>query len=297
MLRSSPQAMKCCSTLSQLASHGLYSSLPPITCPLHSMAPTSLSHSSFRYPSFFCQPRIIAGVFLISVALIGLVRFIAADTDWTWIPLDSSGTGVKDKAAWITTLAARFTTLHDQFPLLQERIHRKPVIQLVGFLLPIAVFFGGYSHVNIRYVLRPYILLSGAHLAGFVISTALLGPGPTVIYSFLFSILRALQTHQLLMLPETSWWAREGFRGIARHAMTVQIGAGDPPPSRTTSLLRGTGVLLRLLPRAMTYLLRHLWSLGTLLLLLFSLWATNALLLGWHLLNVFQGFQVLLRQA
>jgi hypothetical protein len=149
-----------------------------------------------------------------------------------------------------------------------------------GILLPIGIYFARHSHLKTRYILRPYILLSGAHLAGFIISTALLGPGGTVIYSFLFSLLRAFQVVELLLLPETSGWSDQGF-----------------PPIQGRPLAHRLGAILQFLAKAGMELLRRPWSIAMLLFLELLLWTANASLLGWHLVNVIRGLLPLLAKA
>jgi hypothetical protein len=236
-----------------------------------------------RYPGLLCQSRSIAGVFLMTVVLIGLLRFWVADRESLTslntpeqpqdkeLPADSTcGTGVVEK----------FCKLHDRFPILQERIHRRELVMFFGILLPIGIYFGRHSHLKTRYILRPYILLSGAHLAGFIISTALLGPGGTVIYSFLFSLLRAFQVLELLLLPETIGWAQKGL-----------------PSIEGGSLARRLGSILQFLAKACMELLRRPWSIAMLLFLELLLWTVNASLLGWHLVNVIRGLLPLLAEA
>lgn len=247
------------------------------------MATISPPSNPSRYPGFLCQSRSIAGVFLMTVALIGFLRFWAADRESLTLlqpPEQPQDTVLPAGSTCGKVVAEQFCVLHDQFPILQERIHRKELIMFFGILLPIGVYFGRHSHLKTRYILRPYVLLSGAHLAGFMISTALLGPGGTVIYSFLFSLLRAFQVLELLLLPETSGWAQKGLPTIDGRSLA----------SRLVSTLR-------FLAKAGMELLRRPWSIAMLLFFELLLWVANASLLGWHLVNVIRGLLPLLAKA
>ena len=249
------------------------------------MATVSPPPSSYpsRYPGLLCQSRSIAGLFLMTVVLIGLLRFWAADRESFTLLHTSEQPQANELPAGSTCgtgVVETFCKLHDQFPILQERIHRKEWVILVGILLPIGIYFGSHSHPKTRYILRPYILLSGVHLAGFIISTALLGPGGTVIYSFLFSMFRAFQVVELLLLPETIGWSDQGV-----------------PPIHGRPLARRLGAILQVLEKTGTELLRRPWSIAMLLFLELLLWTVNASLLGWHMVNVIRGLLPLLAMA
>ena len=228
-----------------------------------------------------CRSRNLATLFLVTLSVIGLTYYLAAASEWSWTASDN-----KDQAK-------SFLMLHDQVPFLAERLHRKALVTFIGFLWPIFAYLVANSRSLIRLLLRPYILLSGVHLAGWITAMAILGPGAVVLFELFISVLRVAQLQQLLVSsscvaryrggaslhqPPLHWEIQVPF---LHRQIELQLPGLEVAPS--PEVPRGD---LRL---AFAFALRQPWSIVGLLIMEFVLWSANALLLGWHVMNTLWG--------
>ena len=224
-----------------------------------------------------CRSRNLATLFLVTLSVMGLTRYLAAASEWSWAASDTSRQAVE-----------HFLMLHDQAPILAEWLHRKVWVTFLGFLWPIFAYLLAPQSSLVRLLLQPYILLSGIHLAGWITAKAILGPGAVVLFELFISVLRVAQLQQLLVSPTCSARYRGGSSlqlPPLHRQLQLQLPELDVAP--TSVVPRGD---LRL---ALAFGLLQPWSIVGLLLMEFFLWSANALLLGWHVINTLQGIAVL----
>jgi hypothetical protein len=230
-----------------------------------------------RLRGALCQVRSLATLFLASLSVMGLMRFLAASSDWNWLPRNRSDAAIE-----------HFLMLHDQVPLVAEWLHRRVWVIVVGFLWPTFVYLLADTRSPTRLLLQPYILLSGIHLAGWVTAKEILGPGAVVLFELFISLVRVVQLHQLLVSPACAL----RYRGESALALT------DPPRTEQLQLPKLDVAPAQMfhqgdMRRAIAFGIRQPWTIVGLLLVEMVLWSANALLLSWHVINVLMGLALL----
>jgi hypothetical protein len=141
-------------------------------------------------PHVLMRPRDIGSVFLASVVVVVTLRIlIELMPGYLNIPSENLG--------YIGT----FYHEHDKIlgTSLRETIGllRRPLLLLLGVILPLIVFLlNWHNHIYVK-CLNPYFLLIGAQSVVLYIANSLLGDGATTFVGIIFSCLRVLQLFSL----------------------------------------------------------------------------------------------------